>query len=92
MDTILYRVIIFKVKDFTNICDSMFKSDNNSYKVSQVKNYFIQIIQPLKEYDLIENNYKLIQDGHIINTNKLTSKNIKKNINEGFILCEKLDI
>ena len=42
-DNILYRVIIFKVKDFSNVCDSMFKSVNNSYKVSQVKKFLQQL-------------------------------------------------
>ena len=75
---------VFFIKDYFKNYQSTL---NNSQK-TKIKNYFIQIIQLLKEYDLIENNYKLIQDGHIINTNKLTSKNI----NQGFILCEKLDI
>lgn len=60
---------------------------NNSQK-TKIKNYFIKVIQILEEYDLIEDNYKVIQDDQIINTKKLTSKNI----NEGFIICEKLYI
>ena len=41
-DGILYRVIIFRVKDFSKICDSMFKSDNDFYKISQVKQFLLQ--------------------------------------------------
>jgi hypothetical protein len=44
-DNILYRVIIFRVKDFSDVCDSMFKSDNNFYKVSQVKGFLRQLQQ-----------------------------------------------
>ena len=32
-DSILYRVIIFRVKDFSDECDSLFKSSNKFYKV-----------------------------------------------------------
>ena len=39
-DNILYRMLVFRVKDFSDVCDSMFKSDNNYYKISQVKNFF----------------------------------------------------
>jgi len=44
-DNILYRVIIFRVKDFSDECDSMFKSDNHSYKTNQVKKFLQQLQQ-----------------------------------------------
>lgn len=75
---------VFFIKDYFKNYPSTL---NNSQK-TKIKNYFIEVIQILKEYDLIDNNYKLIQDGRIIDTKKLTSKNI----NEGFIICEKLYI
>lgn len=43
LDTILYRVIIFKVKDLTTFCESMFNSDDDSYKVRQVKKFLEQL-------------------------------------------------
>jgi len=42
-DNILYRVLVFRVKDFSDVCDSMFKSDNNYYKISQVKKFLRQL-------------------------------------------------
>ena len=75
---------VFSIKDYFKNYQSTL---NNSQKI-KIKNYFIQVIQRLKEDDLIENNYKIIRDGHSFNTNKLTSKNI----NEGFIIYEKLNL
>jgi hypothetical protein len=60
---------------------------NNSQK-TKIKNYFIQLIQKLKEYDLIESNFKILQNGNSFKTRELTSKNI----NEGFVIYEKLNI
>jgi hypothetical protein len=53
-----------------------FTSEENLEKVFSIKDSFIQVIQLLKEDDSISNNYKVIRDGHAVNTNKLTSKNI----------------
>jgi len=33
LDSIDYQVIVFRVKDFTDECDFLFKSSDNSYKV-----------------------------------------------------------
>ena len=44
-DSISYRVIIFRVKDFSDQCDSLFKSSDNSYKVKQVKKFLRQLQQ-----------------------------------------------
>lgn len=60
---------------------------NNSQK-TEIKNYFIQLIQRLKEYNIIESNFKILQDGNFFKTPELTSKNI----NEGFVIYEKLNI
>lgn len=43
LDTILYRVIIFKVKDLTTCCESLFDSDYDSYKIRQVKKFLEQL-------------------------------------------------
>ena len=39
------RVIIFRVKDFSDECDSIFKSTNNFYKTNQVKKFLQQLQQ-----------------------------------------------
>ncbi len=45
LDSIDYRVIVFRVKDFTHECDFLFKSSDNSYKVKQVKHFLRQLQQ-----------------------------------------------
>lgn len=45
-------------------------------------------MQIIQESDLIEANYKIISNGILFDTNKLTIKNIS----EGFVLYEKLSI
>jgi hypothetical protein len=42
-DNILYRVLVFRVKDFSDVCDSMFKSENDQYKIRQVKQFLLQL-------------------------------------------------
>jgi hypothetical protein len=44
-DNIFYRVIIFRVKDFSNEYDSIFKSSNHFYKIDQVKKFLQQLQQ-----------------------------------------------
>jgi|JI9StandDraft_1071089.scaffolds.fasta_scaffold00018_108 hypothetical protein len=41
-ENIDYRVIIFRVKDFSDECDCIFKSTNNFYKTNQVKKFLQQ--------------------------------------------------
>ena len=53
-----------------------------------IKKYFIQVIELLQNYDLVEDNYKYMSQGKIYKTSKL---DVKK-ISEGFILYEKLNI
>lgn len=47
LDSIDYRVIVFRVKDFTHECDFLFKSSDNSYKVKQVKHFLRQLQQSI---------------------------------------------
>ena len=47
--------------------------------------YSINLFQ---KYDLIENNYEIISNGFLLDTDVLTSKNIS----EGFVIYEKLSI
>jgi hypothetical protein len=44
-DSIDYRVIVFKVKDFSDECDSLFNSSNNFYNIDQVKKFLRQLQQ-----------------------------------------------
>nr|YP_010448086.1 hypothetical protein NRL27_pgp113 [Nitzschia dubiiformis]UTQ75567.1 hypothetical protein [Nitzschia dubiiformis] len=45
LDSIDYRVIVFRVKDFTDECDSLFNSSNNFYKIDQVKKFLRELQQ-----------------------------------------------
>ena len=42
-ENIDYQVIIFRVKDFSDECDCLFKSTNNFYKTNQVKKFLQQL-------------------------------------------------
>jgi hypothetical protein len=53
-----------------------------------MKKYFIEWIQILEEYELIDSTYKIIYKGDLLDTDKL----ITTNIFEGFIVSEKLSI
>jgi hypothetical protein len=58
---------------------------NNSRKTN-IKQSFIELVQILKENNLIEANYKIIRNGQFYSTDKLTIHNIS----EGFVIYEKL--
>ena len=72
---------VFWVSEFTP-----FKISNQ--RKASIKKYFIEGIELLQNYDLIEDNYKYMFQGKIYKTLKLDVKNIS----EGFILYEKLNI
>ena len=44
-DCIDYRVIVFRVKDFSDECHSLFNSSNNFYKIDQVKKFLRELQQ-----------------------------------------------
>ena len=58
----------------------------SNQRKATIKKYFIEVIELLQKYDLIENNYKYISQGNVYKTPKLDVKNIS----EGFVLYEKL--
>ena len=67
--------------------------DQISYRVSnqritKIKKNFIELVQILQEYDLIESNYKIISNGSFLDTNELNISNIS----EGFVIYEKIYI
>ena len=77
----LIRVVV--TKDVNKIMRQV-----SNQRKTTIKKYFIEVIQLLQKYDLIENNYKYISQGNVYKTPKLDVKNIS----EGFILYEKLVI
>lgn len=55
---------------------------------TKMKEHFIQSIKLFQQYDLIENNYKIISNGFFLDTDALTITNIS----EGFVIYEKLSV
>ena len=75
-DNILYRVLVFRVKDFSDGWDSMFKSDNNYYKIRQVKQFLRQLqenifLEVFNDSDFIQ--ILALENQSIIEMDKLTS-------------------
>ena len=67
---------------------NLFHLKVSNQRKTTIKKYFIEVIQLLQKYDLIENNSKYISQGNVYKTPKLDVKNIS----ERFILYEKLVI
>jgi len=57
-------------------------------RITNIKRNFIQLVKTIQESDLIEDNYKIISNGHLSHTDELTIQNIS----EDFVLYEKLSI
>jgi hypothetical protein len=75
---------VFHIKEFLNSYPSVISNQRKS----NIKRYFLHLVQELKNNDLIELNYKIISYGSWISVDELTSSNIS----EGFILYEKLSL
>jgi len=75
---------VFLIKDFFQ----NYTSRLSNQQKTKMKEYFIQSVKLFQQYDLIENNYKIISNGFLFDTNLLTSKNIS----EGFVIYEKLSV
>lgn len=75
---------VFLIKEFFQ----NYTSRLSNQQITQMKQYFIQSIKLFQQYDLIENNYKIISNGFLLETDLLTSKNIS----EGFVIYEKLSV
>ena len=73
---------VFLIKEFFQ----NYKSRLSNQQKTKMKEHFIQSIKLFQQYDLIENNYKIISNGFLLDTDVLTSKNIS----EGFVIYEKL--
>lgn len=75
---------VFLIKEFFQ----NYTSRLSNQQITKMKEYFIQSIKLFQQYDLIENNYKIISNGFLLDTDILTSKNIS----EGFVIYEKLSV
>ena len=60
----------------------------SNQKIYDIKKNFIQLVQILQKYDLIEPNYKIISNGSFLDTDQLTISNIS----EGFLIYENISI
>lgn len=74
----------FFVQEFLNSCTSIISNQ----RITNIKRAFIQLIKLYQQYDLVENNFKIISNESFIDTDKLTIFNIS----EGFVIYEKLKI
>lgn len=73
---------VFRIQEFLDLYPSVISNQRKT----NIKKYFIELVQELKNNDLIEPDYKIIYDGSFIPTDKLTFSNIS----EGFVLYEKI--
>ena len=75
---------IFLVEEFIQ----NYSSQLSNQQKTKIKEYFIQSIQLFQKHHLIENNYKVINNGFFIHADHLTIYNIS----QGFVIYEKLFI
>ena len=75
---------VFFIQEFL----SSYPSVISNQRKNNIKKYFIQLVQLFKEHDLIENNYKIISNGHYYFTKEFNTRDIS----EGFVIYEKLFI
>ena len=74
----------FSIEEFFQNYPSVLSNQDKN----MMKEYFIELIQLFKEYELIESTYKVVSTKTLYETNKLTPQNISK----GFVVYEKLSI
>lgn len=74
----------FLIKKFIDTYPSTISNQQKNY----IKAYFIEVVQILKQQDIIDDNYKTISKGRFYSTKELTISNIS----EGFVIYEKLSI
>lgn len=73
----------FFIKEFLNSYSSIISNQ----RLNNIKKYFIQLVRLFKEHDLIQDNYKIISNGHYYSTKELNVHNIS----EGFVIYEQLN-
>ena len=75
---------VFFIQEFL----SSYPSVISNQRKNNIKKYFIKLVQLFKEQDLIEDNYKIISNGHYYFTKEFNTHDIS----EGFVIYEKLSI
>ena len=65
---------------------SSYSSLISNQRIRNIKKYFIKYVQYFKELNLIEDNYKIINNGYYYSSKELNTHNIS----EGFVIYEKL--
>ena len=75
---------VFFIQEFL----SYYPSVISNQRKNNIKKYFIKLVQLFKERDLIEDNYKIISNGHYYLTKEFNTRDIS----EGFVIYEKLSI
>jgi len=75
---------VFFIQEFLSSYSSVFSNQRKN----NIKKYFIQLVQLFKEHDLIQDNYKIISNGHYYFTKEFNIHDIL----EGFVIYEKLSI
>lgn len=83
--TIFSSINLEKVFHVKQSLDS-YSSIISNQRISDIKKYFIEIVEILEENDIIENNYKIISNRKFYKIDQLTTHNIS----ESFVLYEKL--
>ena len=73
---------IFYVEEFLQA----YPSTLNNQQITNVKRYFIQLMEIFEEHQLIESSYQVILDDKLYHVDKL----LTNNISQGFIVFEKL--
>lgn len=71
---------VFSIQEFLD----SYPSKISNQRKNNIKKYYIQLVQLLRDINLIEADYKIIVDGVQISTDELTTSNIS----EGFIIYE----
>lgn len=74
----------FRIKEFLELYPAKISNKQRS----DIKKEFIHWVTILRDFDLIENNYKIMKDGWYQPVSELTNSNIS----DGFLLYEKIDI
>jgi len=73
----------FHIKEYLDNYSSVL----NNQRRTNIKRSFLELIQMLEKFGLIESKYQIISDGRYYSTNELTLQNIS----QGFVIYEKLD-
>ena len=77
-------VKIFLIQEFL----ASYPSKISNQRKNNIKKYYIQLVQELKDNNFIKPNYEIIVNGSWISTDRLTSSNIS----EGFVIYEKISV